>query len=89
MQEISGMVLFPVSVFQFKKFHVPFCIKDILTGLFVFLSCQQNRYMYRDADRLWKGQNQNGDSKITWHEYNQTTYSGMSGMLLFAEMHWN
>ncbi|XP_071831461.1 calumenin-B-like isoform X2 [Apostichopus japonicus] len=38
----------------------------------------QNRYMYRDADRLWKGQNQNGDSKITWHEYNQTTYSGMS-----------
>ncbi|XP_003728895.1 calumenin isoform X2 [Strongylocentrotus purpuratus] len=39
---------------------------------------QQSRYIYEDVDRQWKGHNVDGDPKITWQEYNQTTYSGLT-----------
>ncbi|XP_071481946.1 calumenin-like isoform X2 [Diadema antillarum] len=39
---------------------------------------QQSRYIYDDVDRQWKGHNIDGNQKISWDEYNQTTYSGLS-----------
>lgn len=38
----------------------------------------QNRYAYKDADRLWKAQNTNKDSVLTWTEYNETAYGGQT-----------
>ena len=45
----------------------------------LFFSCKQSRYIYEDVDRQWKGHNVDGDPKISWQEYNQTTYSGLTG----------
>ncbi len=44
-----------------------------------FLCPEQKRYIYDDVDRQWKGHNLDGDQKMTWDEYNATTYSNLPG----------